>query len=98
MFQITEITHDVWIPEPRWSWYKSPIWRINATVMKIRTLDAFASSTMAGTGSITSKETAQIYRQYIYFTDEEFVLFKLSHTMHYRNYNMTELQQGLIYS
>ena len=100
MFQDSVITHDVWIPEPRWSWYRTPLWRVTGSVLKIRTFEPDPGRFHNSGGSLTSKDlrAAHITTQYVYFTAEEFVMFKLANMGQTGEYDLVMLRQGMIYS
>jgi len=80
LFQACDTQHNVWIKDPRWTWYGTPIWRTTATLILIKTIEPDPFSTRFNTGSLTSKEPpmVRLLPHHIYLTDEEYVMWKLS--------------------
>lgn len=98
MFHKIEIAHNVWIPEPRWSWYNTPIWRTTASIVTI-TITFNPVYSGINTGSlVNTNNSSDLFKQYVYLTDEEFVMFKLEDNIQEGIYNMAQLQQGTIYN
>lgn len=96
----TDIRHDVYICEPHWSWYGTPLWRTTATVLTIHCIDFTAQYTFQ-TGALTSKsfkEPDGTFFQYVYFTAEEFVMFKMTHPSHSNGWDGEILGKGITYN
>lgn len=100
--QTVEI-EEVWITEPRWTWFGTPLWRQPAVRLEIQYVDLTSFSgnhPMFNVGnsmsSFSGKSRANIEIEYhwIYFTHEEHVMFKLMNV----EMNSEKLQQGIIYS
>jgi hypothetical protein len=95
--QVVEIT-DVWVKEPRWSWFRTPLWKCAAVKIEIRRYELKIWAIPFGGGSMmTLPPSRPIEYSWIYFTNEEYVMFKLEHYTENQEYNMSLLNQGVIY-
>jgi len=90
-------TFDEWIDEPRWSWYYTPLWRCHAVRVEIHELTSTSRLYQSG-GSLmsTSQLRPDLIVYHIYFTPEEFVMWKLESNA--LNYDKTNIDQGYVYS
>lgn len=94
--QVEEIG-DVWVKEPRWSWYGSPLWRCHAVQVNIRMF--VNRDFIMQTGAMTTADFKTHIANYnIYFTPEEYVMFKMANYAENKAYDMQVLRQGIIYS
>lgn len=94
--QVAEVS-EIWVKEPRWSWYRTPLRQCVAVVLSIQVL-SYANRQAAHTGSLTKADfTTHIEYHRLYFTPEEYVMFKITYDAN-RAYDMQELRQGIIYS
>jgi len=100
--QAVEI-NEVWIIEPRWSWFKTPLWEQVAVQVDIRFVDAASASVInsfsnTGGGMISTVPLLDIGNYRIYFTPEEYVMFKLMNKEHEGEYDIRMLRaRGIIY-
>jgi hypothetical protein len=73
------------VNEPRWSWYGSAIWRTSAVQLNF---------TFNDTRNYTNHKS----QYFIYLTDEEYIIWKLSDFTIDGEYELHQLRQGIIYS
>ena len=88
--------HEVLITDPRWSWYGTPLRNCNAMRLTIQVYDPVV---VAGIGQFARKDLqhiAPVY--YVYFTDEEYVMWRLHGMDLVTEYDIDELGRGKIYS
>lgn len=93
------IVSNEWIEEPRWSWFGTPLWRVEATKICLR---SFVWPPGAGrfVGGLTAHDfRSRIELHWLYFTKEEYVLWKLSNFQDANGFlDIENLRQGIIYS
>jgi hypothetical protein len=97
--QVVEIT-DVWVKDPRWSWYRTPLWKCAAVRLEIRSYEPVSMSTAMplGGGSLNALPPIKpIQYTWVYFTNEEYVMFKLEHYAEGYEYDMIMLKNGIVY-
>lgn len=87
---------DVWIEDPRWSWYGTPLWKVEATLLTIRTLDWKTWKTIGPHTGLLSKGDFDSYMvgYHLYFTHEEYVMWKLEG---YDDIADIDVKQGIVY-
>lgn len=95
---------DVWIEEPRWSWFGSPLYQCDATqlIMKAYEPDPHLSQiflNQATTGPSLSDWVRVVTFHHLYFKKDEFVMWKM-HGMEDENgnYNINDIRKGIFYS
>lgn len=99
--QSSKVSHGVWVPDPRWSWYYTPIWRDLVTVVTITTLNHDFATGGFTSGSLTKADfqPPELMKNYVYLTDEEYVMWKLAGYETEGQYNLTQLRKdGIIYN
>jgi hypothetical protein len=81
---VNQSTTTTWIAEPRWSWYRTPLWQCDANELCITVMDLNSTSSW-------------IQTYWLYFTDQEYVMWKLLGVVK-EDINFDDLRQGVFYS
>lgn len=93
---------NVWISEPRWSWYGTPLWKCWAVEIRFFNLNIGNSlNSHVGGGSLSIGNLKPIAKRHrVYFTPEEYVYFKLDDIFNTDpNEIVRELRKkGIVYS
>jgi len=85
---------DVWVEEPRWSWYGTSLWRTWA--MKF-TLISHNVRNLSFTGPTRDDFRMNYFTHTLYMTEEEYVMFKLE-AGNFSDMDMMKIRKGKIYS
>lgn len=91
IYLVTSISkNDRYMTDPKYSWYKTPLWNCDAIELQIKAL--------VKENKHVAYDTMDEHYFYIYFTHEEFALFKLSYQIQRTDINLSEIiQNGTIY-
>lgn len=98
----TKDCDNVWISEPRWSWYGTPLWKcwaVEIRFFKITVDNSLSAQVGGGSLNLDNLKTST-ERHRAYFTPEEYVYFKLDDIFNTdQNKIVNELRKrGIIYS
>lgn len=87
---------DVMVTDPRWSWYGTPLRNCPAVCLTIQSYTMGAVP--PGVGSFTTADFSNHIAEYrLYFTQEEYVMWKLHGYDQQRYYDLAELRKGTVY-
>lgn len=93
MLVVSVDTH--YVDEPRWSWYGTPLRKTWTTRIKLSSLGSLLDPIFGGGPSRKEFEIHTVVC-YMYFTDEEYVMFKLSGLV-LPEYDLATLSKGIVY-
>lgn len=96
----TKDCNNVWISEPRWSWYGTPLWQTWAIKLTL-----IANNFENQWSTISTRDYSRMRDHFrmddfiytLYMTEEEYVMFKLT-VKNISDISMVEIRKGIIYS